>query len=85
MQYWKLTGEVSPKEDFTRLVARESWLGRHETMLSLMESSEVMSCWRTSRLLGQLPPRRMARYVARSFESSSGKKGTLSGKRVRRL
>lgn len=40
------------------------------------------SCWRTSRVLGQLPPRRIWRAVARSLASSWGKCGTL-GKRVR--
>jgi hypothetical protein len=68
-----------------RRVAGESSPGRHETRYGLTSASccrERSSCWKTSSALGQLPPRRVVRLVARSLESSEGKKGTLDGRLI---
>ncbi|KAK7220293.1 hypothetical protein V2G26_008296 [Clonostachys chloroleuca] len=63
----------------TRRVAEDALLGRHVMRYSLTGSRGTRICWSTSSELGQFPPRRMDRLVARSFESSSGKIGTLAG------
>lgn len=63
----------------TRLVAGEVSFGRQDMRYGLTASCGLMSCWRTSNVLGQFPPRRVVRLVARSLESSEGKKGTLQG------
>ena len=64
-------------------VAAESAAGRVEIRCSLI-GGVLWSWWwwetsweRTSSELGQLPPRRTWRAVARSLESSEGKCGTL--------
>lgn len=49
-------------------------------MRCVFTSLEGSSCWRTSRVFGQLPPRRIWRAVARSLASSWGKWGTLGGR-----
>ena len=38
----------------------------------LSAESRGMSCWRTSKVFGQFPPRRLVREVARSLSSSWG-------------
>ena len=53
-------------------VAGESRSGRQLMRCVERVGCGGRSCARTCRLLGQLPPRRVAREVARSLESSSG-------------
>jgi len=64
-------------------VAEDERDGRGEIRCRFMRcdgwgiGERVRSCWRTSKVFGQFPPRRVVSVVARSLESSWGKWGTL--------